>query len=148
VSKYITNCRICFARVAESPALELPIFGYPGKKIETLVKVLLKHLEKHHPSEFQQGNVIYQEFLQWIVLDAFAHADPSIGPRLENFRAALFQQVRKNTFTDEPLAAMAASLALNSSDESKVLGALKLVRDACCETGTYAPAIQNTPLVI
>jgi hypothetical protein len=146
--KYVTTCRLCLAKVAESPALEIPIVGHPGKKIEQLMQVLVKHLTKHHPDEFQRGTKIYQEFLPWIILHAFDYEDASIGPRLENIRAGLFQEVRKNSFTDQSLSTITASIGLDPDDAAKVLKALQLVRDACCETGTYAPAIQHTPLVV
>jgi hypothetical protein len=56
--------------------------------------------------------------------------------------------VRKNSFTDQSLITITASIGLDPDDAAKVLKALQLVRDACCETGTYAPAIQHTPLVV
>ena len=148
-AKYVIKCRLCSKNVAESPALELPIIGHPGEKIEKLMQVLGKHLAKHHSEEFQRGIVIYQDFLRWLVLDPFEYEDASIAPRLENIRAALFQQLRKNSFTDEALATLAASIVgVDQSKVDQVLSALKLVRDACCEMGSYAPAIQQSPLVV
>jgi len=143
--KYVTTCKLCAKRVAESPALEIPIIGNPGHKVQQLMSVLLKHLTKHHVKEFQQGAALFAEFQPFLILSAFDYEDPTIPPRLELMRAALFVQVRKNTIQDSAIEHIVAGFGLDPEDAKKVNQAMKEIRDACCEFGNYAPQVPTAP---
>ena len=147
--KFLTTCNLCRRPVAESPALEIPIIGHPGKKVEELMRVLLKHLTKHHPAEFQQGSALLAEFTPFLILSAFSYEDPSINPRIENIRAAIFATVRKNSITDASIEHIVAGFGLDPDDATKVNEAMRSVRDACCEFGPFAPKVPpaRQPLV-
>lgn len=137
--RYTTTCKLCGRRIAEMPALEIPIIGHPGKRAEELMRILYKHLTKHHAQDFENGARLAQELPPFLILTAFEHEDPTMNPRLENIRAAIFQIVRKNSMTDANLQYIVSGLGLDQQDEGKVLAAMIAVRDACCEMGKYAP---------
>ena len=137
--KYTTTCRLCRKEVAKAPALEIPVVGQPNKRMTDLMQVLTKHLGKHHSQEFQQGAALLDETLAFLVLSAYDHEDPSIGPRFEAIRAQLFRRVRKNTMEDNMIEHVVAGFGLDPDDASKVNQAMKSLRDACCELGTFAP---------
>lgn len=137
--KYATTCRLCRKRVAEAPALELPIVGNPGKRLNDFKTVLTKHLAKHHLEDFQAGAALLDETLEFLVLTAYDHQDPSVDPRVEAIRARIFQKVRKNTMADSMIEHIVASIGLDPGDAMKVNGAMKALRDACCEFGQFAP---------
>jgi hypothetical protein len=141
--KYASTCRLCGKRSKEAPALDLPIVGDPGKRINDLMTTLTKHVGKHHQQEFQEGAALLDETLSFLVLTAFDHEDPSIGPRIEAIRARIFAKVRKNTMQDAMIEHVVASLGLDPDDACKVNEAMKGLRDACCEFGQFAPA--HTP---
>lgn len=142
--RYRTSCKLCRRDVAESPALDIPIIGQPGKKAEELMKVLVKHLTKHHAKEFQEGAALLAEFPPFLILSAFNYEDPTMPPRLENIRAAIFAIVRKNSMTDASLEHIVAGFGLDPDDAAKVNQAMKAVRDACCEFGQFAPKVPET----
>jgi hypothetical protein len=146
--RYVTTCKLCHRQVAEAPNLEIPIIGNPGKKAEDLMRVLLKHLTKHHQEDFKRGAQLSAELPPFLILSAFEHEDPSIIPRLENIRAAIFAQVRKNSFTDSSLQGVVAAFGLDPDDAAKVLDGMKAVRDACCEFGEYAPKIVQESKIV
>ena len=135
--RYTTTCKICARKVAESPALEIPIIGQPGKKAEDLMKVLVKHLTKHHAEQFQEGAALLAEIGPYLVLSAFHFEDPTMPPRLENIRAAIFALVRKNSITDASIRHIVAGFGLDPEDAAKVNEAMQAVRDACCEFGQF-----------
>ena len=137
--KYATTCRLCRKRVAEAPALDLPIVGAPGKRSNDLMKILTKHLAIHHSGEFSEGGALLDETLSFLVLTAFDHEDPSIDPRVEAIRARIFAKVRKNTMADNMIDHVVASMGLDPDDAAQVSQAMKAIRDACCEFGEYAP---------
>jgi len=139
--RYVTTCKLCRRAVAESPALEIPIIGHPGKRVEDLLKVLLKHLTKHHAAELMEGAALLNEFQAFRILSAFDYEDPTMTPRLENIRAAIFALVRKNGFTDASIQHIVAGFGLDPEDAAKVNEAMRTVRDACCEFGQWAPKI-------
>ena len=146
--RYRTTCNLCHKAVAESPALEIPIIGDPGKRTQELLNVLMKHLTKHHAEPLQKGAALAAEFTPFLILSAFSFEDPSIVPRLENIRAAIFAHVRKNSFTDASLEHIVAGFGLDPDDAVKVNEAMRAVRDACCEFGQFAPQIPApSPLV-
>jgi hypothetical protein len=148
--KYTTTCRLCERRVAKSPALEIPIIGQPGKRVQELLTVLVKHLSKYHPNELKEGAQLCAEVQPFLILTAFDYEDPSMSPRLENIRAAIFSIVRKNFFTDAALEHIVAGFGLDSDDAKKVNEAMRAVRDACCEMGTFVPSTKlptQTPMV-
>jgi hypothetical protein len=146
--RYTTTCKLCRRRVAESPALDIPIVGQPGKKVQELLTVLVKHLMKHHAEQFAEGVSIQAEFTPFLILAAFEHEDPSIAPRLENIRAAIFERVRKNSFRDADLEHIVAGFGLDPTDQDRVNEAMKAVRDACCEFGQFAPKIPQESKII
>ena len=137
--KYTTTCRLCHKEVAKAPALDLPIVGQPNKRMVDLMQVLTKHLGKHHAEDFNQGAALLDETLSWLVLTAYEHEDPSVPPRMEAIRARLFQRVRKNTMQDAMIEHVIAGFGLDPDDAVKVNQAMKSLRDACCELGTFAP---------
>ena len=137
--KYTTTCRLCRKEVAKAPALDLPIVGQPGKRMTDLMQVLTKHLGKHHAEEFQQGAALLDETLSFLVLTAYDHEDPSIDPRVEAIRARIFQKVRKNSMPDAMIEHVVATFGLDPEDADNVNRAMKALRDACCELGTFAP---------
>jgi hypothetical protein len=139
--RYSTHCKLCRKRVAEAPALDVPIIGQPGKRAEDLMGVLLKHLTRHHPTELQTGASLFAEFQPFLILSAFEYEDPTITPRLELIRAAIFAQVQKNSMTDAALQQIVDRLGLSADDCLKVYGAMQTVRDACCEFGQFAPKV-------
>lgn len=147
--EFTTTCRLCHKDVARAVSLEIPLVGNPGKRAEKLLAILLKHLTSHHLREFQQGQALFQEFQAFCVLTAFDFADPSIMPRLELTRAAIFERVRKNTMADSAIDHVIAGFGLDPEDALKVNQAMKALRDACCEFGEYAPKVpeQATNLV-
>ena len=137
--KYTTTCRLCRKEVAKAPALDIPVVGQPTKRMTDLMQILTKHLGKHHAQEFQEGAALLDETLTFLVLSAYDHEDPSIGPRFEAIRARVFQKVRKNTMHDNMIEHVVASLGLDPDDAKLVNDAMKSLRDACCELGTFAP---------
>ena len=137
--KYVTTCRLCRKEIAKAPALDLPIVGQPNKRMTDLMQVLTKHLGKHHAADFKQGAALLDETLTFLVLSAYDHEDPSIPPRFEAIRAQLFAKVRKNTMEDAMIEHVVASLGLDPDDAKLVNDAMKSLRDACCELGTFAP---------
>lgn len=141
--RYTTTCKLCRRDVAETPALEIPIIGEPGKKAAELMTLLVKHLVKYHPKELKEGAdfaaAIAKELPAFMIMHAFKHEDPSIGPRLENIRAPLFAMMRKNSMSDASLEHVVAGFGLDPEDAAKVNQAMKAVRDACCEFGEFAP---------
>ena len=145
--RYAATCKLC-RKEAEAPPLEIPIVGNPGKKAEDFMRVLLKHLTKHHPEDLARGAALSNELAPFLILSAFEHEDPSIVPRLENIRAAIFAQVRKNSFTDASLQGIVAAFGLDPDDADKVLEGMKAVRDACCEFGQFAPDLPQESRII
>jgi hypothetical protein len=139
--RYSTTCKLCRKRVAEAPALDVPIIGQPGKRAEDLMVVLMKHLAKHHQQELREGMSLFTEFQPFLILSAFEYEDPSITPRLELIRAAIFAVVKKNSMTDAGLLRIVRGLELDVQVEAKVLQAMQAVRDACCEVGAFAPQV-------
>lgn len=137
-ASFTTTCKLCHRRVAEAPALEIPIIGNPGHRAEQLTKILVKHLTKHHAEKFQEGAALMAEMPAFLILSAFHFEDPTMPPRLENIRAAIFAIVQKNTLTDDSLLTIAANLGLDPEDTARVHQAMKHVRDACCEFGSFA----------
>jgi hypothetical protein len=137
--KYTTTCRLCHKEIAKAPALDIPIVGHPNKRMTDLMQVLTKHLGKHHAQEFQQGAALLDETLAFLVLTAYDHEDPSVDPRIEAIRARVFQKVRKNTMEDNMIEHVVATFGLDPDDAAKVNQAMKSLRDACCELGTFAP---------
>jgi len=146
--RYITTCKLCRRDVAESPALEIPIIGRPGKKAEDLMRVLVKHLGKHHAKEFNEGAALVQEMAPFLILSAFNFEDPTMPPRLENIRAAIFAIVRKNSMTDASLQHIVAGFGLDPQDADRVNEAMKAVRDACCEFGQFAPKVPEGSKIV
>jgi hypothetical protein len=143
--KFLTTCNLCRRPVAESPALEIPIIGQPGKKVQELMRVLLKHLTKHHAEEFQKGSALLAEFTPFLILSAFTYEDPTITPRIENIRAAIFATVRKNSITDASIEHIVAGFGLDPEDAARVNDAMRAIRDACCEFGQFAPKVPPAP---
>lgn len=146
--RYVTTCKLCRRNVAESPALEIPIIGDPGKNVQQLLKVLMKHLEKHHPEDFRHGAALLAEFPAFLILCAFDYEDPTMPPRLENIRAAIFGVVRKNTVPDSSIEHIVAGFGLDPEDARKVNQAMKAVRDACCEFGQFAPKVPQESKIV
>jgi hypothetical protein len=150
--KYTTTCKLCRRDVAESPSLDIPVIGDPGKRAGELMTVLLKHLMKYHARELKAGsdfaNAIAKELPAFMIMHAFIHEDPSVGPRLESTRAPLFAMMRKNSMTDASLEHIVAGFGLDPDDAVKVNEAMKAVRDACCEFGEFAPKTQEPPRII
>jgi hypothetical protein len=136
--KYYTTCRLCHKRIAETDPLEIPLIGHPGRKVEKLMPILLRHLTKHHQPEFQRGVELAKEVTPFLILSAFDYEDPSVLPRLESIRAQIFAVVRKNSITDDSLRYLVSELGLSEEDAAKVLGVLTAVRNACCEVGEFA----------
>ena len=137
--KYTTTCRLCRKEVARSFSMDIPTVGHPGKRMSDLMQVLTKHLGKHHAEDFKQGAALLDETLTFLVLSAYDHEDPSIPPRFEAIRAQLFAKVRKNTMQDAMIEHVVAGFGLDPTDADKVNQAMKSLRDACCELGTFAP---------
>jgi hypothetical protein len=137
--KYTITCRLCRKEVAKAPALDIPVVGQPNKRMTDLMQVLTKHLGKHHAQEFVQGAALLDETLAFLVLTAYDHEDPSVPARIEAIRAQLFQRVRKNTMEDNMIEHVVATFGLDPDDAVKVNQAMKSLRDACCELGTFAP---------
>jgi len=146
--RYVTTCKLCRRDVAESPALEIPIIGEPGKQVQKLMSVLLKHLQKHHKKELADGTALLSEFAPFLILSAFNYEDPTMTPRLENIRAAIFAIVRKNSMTDASLEHIVAGFGLDPDDAKKVNEAMRAVRDACCEFGQFAPQLPAPPALV
>lgn len=136
--KYSTTCKFCSKRVVEAPSLDIPIIGEPGKQAKELMTVLAKHMNKYHAAEFKAGAALLDDVFSFLVFNAFDHQDPSIPARLERIRAAIFAQVRKNTIADPMLEHLVAGLGLDPDDADQVVSALRTVRDACCELGSFA----------
>jgi hypothetical protein len=137
--KYVTTCRLCRKEIAKAPSLDLPVLGQPGKRMNDLMQVLTKHLGKHHAQEFKEGAALLDETLAFLVLTAYDHEDPSVDTRIEAIRVRVFQKVRKNTMEDAMIEHVIAGLGLDPDDAVKVNQAMKSLRDACCEFGTFAP---------
>lgn len=150
--RYVTTCKLCRRDVAETPALEIPIIGDPGKKAQELMTILVKHLARYHAKELKEGadfaNAVGRELPAFMIMHAFKHEDPSVAPRLENIRAPLFAMMRKNSMTDASLEHIVAGFGLDSEDAAKVNQAMKAVRDACCEFGEFAPKTPQAPRII
>lgn len=150
--RYVTTCKLCRRDVAETPALDIPIIGEPGKRAQELMTLLVKHLAKYHAKELKEGadfaNAVGRELPAFMIMHAFKHEDPSVGPRLENIRAPLFAMMRKNSMSDASLEHVVAGFGLDPDDAKKVNEAMKAVRDACCEFGEFAPKTQQTPRII
>lgn len=143
--KYGTYCKFCNGKkIADAPALELPIVGEPSALAKKMQGKMLAHLQTHHWEQMMQGAALVDAFMSFAILSAFTHDDPSIRPRVENIRANIFQQVRKNSLNDVDLLSITADLGLNPDDAEKVAKAFRVIRDALCEVGQYAPA-QTAP---
>jgi hypothetical protein len=134
--KYVTTCRLCRKEIAKAPALDLPIVGHPGKRLVELVAILTKHMQKHHVMEYQQAAA---PIITFLALTACDHEDPSVPKIIEAIRAQIFRQVRKNTMEDNMIEHVIATFGLDPDDAVKVNQAMKSLRDACCELGTFAP---------
>jgi hypothetical protein len=139
--KYKATCKLCRKPVAESPALDIPVIGDPGKRVKELQVVLMRHLAKHHTEGFTQGGELLDEVLTFLVFTAFQFEDPSIDPRIEAIRARVFAKVRKNTMEDAMIEHVVAGFGLDPDDALKVNGTMKALRDACCEFGPFAPKV-------
>jgi hypothetical protein len=137
--KYTTTCRLCRKEVAKAPALDIPVVGQPGKRLNELIAVLIKHLLKHHGQDLERGARIVDEVRAFLVLTAYDHEDPVAPKMIEDIRAQLFQRVRKNTMEDAMIEHVVAGFGLDPDDADKVNQAMKSLRDACCELGTFAP---------
>jgi hypothetical protein len=146
--KYVTTCRFCAQPIAETPPLDVPPTGEPGRKVEAIMKIMVKHLQKNHIEEFMQGLAFNQDFPAFLILSAFRFEDPSINARLETIRAGIFALVRKNTLTDASLQHVVATFGLDPDDAAKVLQGMLAVRDACCEIGQHAAKLPTVPAVI
>ena len=150
--RYTTTCKLCRRDVAESPSLDIPVIGDPGKRAGELMTVLLKHLLKYHAKELKAGSdfakAVGRELPAFMIMHAFIHEDPSVGPRLESTRAPLFAMMRKNSMTDESIEYVVAGFGLDPGDATKVNEAMKSVRDACCEFGEFAPKTPEPPRII
>lgn len=146
--KFLTQCRLCNHPVAETDALEIPIIGQPGRKVEKLMTLLVKHLTKHHGDQLMKGAALIQEFQAFMILSAFAYEDPSMAPRLENIRAAVFALVRKNTMTDASLQHIVAGFGLDPEDAAKVTEAYSNLRDCFCELGAFAPEFPEQSQIV
>ncbi len=138
---YRTTCKICHRIVTESPPLNVPPVGTISRQAVQLRDILARHLQKHHPGEFEYGAGLSAEFQALILFLAFDCQDPSVVARLEMIRAAVFAWVRKPPISDPVLEQSALNLNLNPADTPKVAAALKAVRDACTELGEFAPQI-------
>ncbi len=148
IPKFTTACKLCRKNVAESPALNIPVIGDPGKQVQELLKVLLKHLTLHHTRELAEGAALFNEFQAFRILSAFEFEDPSMSPRLERIRAVIFSMVRKNGFSDGALEHMVAGFGLDPDDAKEVNEAMRIIRDCCCEIGRFAPAIPEESKLI
>lgn len=148
ITKFTTSCKLCHKKIAESPALNIPVIGHPGKPVEDLLKVLLKHLTIHHTAELMEGAALFNEFQAFRILSAFDFEDPSMAPRLERIRAVMFTLVRKNGFADGALEHLVAGFGLDPDDAKKVNEAMRTIRDCCCELGQFAPAIPEESKLI
>jgi hypothetical protein len=150
--RYVTTCKLCRRDVAQTPALNIPLIGEPGKHTKDLIGLLGRHLAKFHPAEFEAGkhltDLLNQEFIPFLILSTFHHQDPSVNPRLEVLRAPLFAVVRKNLMPDEDLKQIIAALGFSGDDDEKLLEAMRAVRDACCEFGQYAPQLPAPPPLV
>jgi hypothetical protein len=150
--KYTTTCKLCRRAVAESPSLDIPVIGDPGKRAGELMTVLLKHLMKYHAKELKAGadfaKAVGRELPAFMIMHAFIHEDPSVGPRLESTRVSLFAMMRKNSMTDASLEHIVAGFGLDPDDARKVNEAMKAVRDACCEFGEFAPKTAESSKLI
>jgi hypothetical protein len=146
--RYTTTCKLCHQRIAESPALNIPLVGNPGVKVQALMKVLMKHLEKQHPEEFANGAALLAEFPAFLILCAFEYEEPTMPPRLESIRAGIFSIVRKNTLTDASIEHITAGFGLDPEDARKVNQAMKAVRDLCCELGPFAPQMPEASKLV
>jgi hypothetical protein len=138
--KYRTTCRLCGKAVAESGPLEMPIIGNPGDKAAALTTILYRHLSRHHKDELIQGSALASEVPPFFILAAFQSEDPTLTARVEQVRAAIFALVRKNSMQDSMIEHIVATIGLDPDDAKKVAEAMRALRDACCEMGTFAPS--------
>ncbi len=146
------RCKLCQQQGAkrgiEHPPLNIPVIGEPGKETQDLLKAALQHLGKHHAEELGQGIQLQNEFQVFRILSAFEYEDPSIVPRLEMIRAAVFAIVRRNSISDASLQHVVATWGLDPDDADKVFAGMKAVRDACCELGEHAPKVPEESRIL
>ncbi len=153
VTKYKTFCKLCpqsegaYQKIAEAPSLDIPIVGDPGKRAKDFLGTLGKHLTKHHAQQFAEGLAMFQEFQAYLIFSAFEFEDPTITPKLEMIRAAIFAMVRKNSLSDDSLRHLVAGWGLDPDDAKKVLDGFKAIRDVLCEVGVHAPKITSNLIV-
>lgn len=148
ISRHTITCKLCAKQIAHHPALEIPLTGPLGPKAEKLEKLLQKHLYEEHQEQVMHAATIARGFIPFLVWNAFDTPDPSVAPRLEIIRAPIFGMVRKNSFSDEALQDLTARLELNKEEADRVYIALRMVRDACTEAGSFAPQMPEPSRVL
>ena len=144
--KYTTTCRLCQKAIARSEPIETSTGERNAGREKALVSKMLGHLMARHNPEFQRGveqaalmEELAKEYKPFLILGAFDCDDPNVSQRLEGIRAAIFASVRKNVVSDAIIEHNLTTLGLNPEDAVKVNQAMKSLRDACCELGTFAP---------
>ncbi len=143
------RCKLCQGRRGiEHPPLNIPIVGDPGKETQGLMKAALQHLAMYHAEELGKGIALQQEFQAFRILSVFEYEDPSIVPRLELIRAAVFDIVRKNSLSDANLQTIVVNLGLDQEEADRVWDAMKTVRDCLCEFGGYAPKVPEESRIL
>ncbi len=146
---YVTQCRLCGEPVTKpSPPLDIPLLGEPGARAEKLVGICLQHLMQKHEAEFKEGTALLTQFQVFSILAAFNFGDPSVPPRLELIRAAIFAQVRKYTMHDNMIDHLIATWGLDPEDAEKVKQGMRALRDACCELGEFAAKVPEPSRIV
>jgi hypothetical protein len=146
---YAVTCKFCLKKIIDHPALDLLVNDSSDLAREIMAKEI-RHMQKHHPDEYNQGSAFLDGVMSFVVMSAFEHQDPSVNPRLELIRAGLFERVKRTRLNDDDLRTIVGELGIDDYYNARVLKALTAVRDALSETGKYAPGqpAEPSPLIV
>jgi len=137
--EYTRRCRIpgCTTQYVSSPLV--PIIGQPDPRIGKMIQEMAKHLEKHHPEQFEQGAKAVQQYMTFLFLSVFELQDPLLIQLYECIRAPLHQYSTRATIPDSVIDGKIADLGFEDEDAEGLRTLLRDMRDLLTEQGDYAP---------
>ena len=136
-----TVCKLCKKTIARiAMPLDVPESGPPGDSALEYLAVLVKHMNKHHQPYLIEKTTFLGEIQAWMLLSVYEHSDESVNRRMEAIRAAIFQECRRYTFSDEKIDTLVDALGyrFDYSDDpitdEPIKQAMRSMRDILCET--------------
>jgi hypothetical protein len=144
---YTTVCKLCGKKFV-STAFEAHIIGAPGQRVYEFVHALYNHIEKFHQPQSMQISGSVQQYVSYLVGQAFTITDPQLVAMAEAVRAALHHFSQKYTVTDEEILDRVAKIGLENPEHEEGINLLiRDLRDLLTESGRYAPKFEEKPLV-